>query len=130
MKKRSILRSQIPTRKLWFYSLILLFLTPAIEAQDFLTVLPQELALPESDSSTQTKSADAVDAWGYLSCWNGSYYSDYWVYFQYSGFTFQCDCSSKSYNVKLIIDGKAYWPGWVSGRSGLQGASLFSGRIS
>jgi hypothetical protein len=93
---------------------ILLTFTTLTQAQINATVLPQEAFRP--DSSVGGKKS-AMAAYGYVSCWNGSYYSDYFVYYQWSGYYFQCDCSNNQYNVLLNIDGKAYWPGWFAGTS-------------
>jgi hypothetical protein len=99
-----------------FLLLMFLMLPLLTHAQKDITVLPSAPYDPK-DSADNKKSAEAIQAWGYLSPWNGSYYSDYFVYFQWSGFNFSCDCSSGSYNVKLVIDGVTYWPGWFAGSS-------------
>jgi len=90
----------------------LLFFSSSVIAQEPATPLPNEPYRPDSVTFGK-KSAQA--AYSYADCWNGSYYSDYYMYFKWSGFYFQCDCSNGHYNVLLTIDGTAYWPGVFPG---------------
>ena len=103
----------VNSKRILFF--LFLALSSFLMAQHDMAVLPQEAYRPDSVGTIGKKAAQS--AWGYLSSYNGSYSSDYWVYFQWSGYTFQCDCSSGSYNVKLNIDGVDYWPGVFAGAS-------------
>jgi hypothetical protein len=103
------LKSEI---KIFFF--ILLTLPTLLLAQEKATILEAEALRPDS---TVGGKKSTMAAYGSVSCWNGSYYSDYYIYFQWSGYNFQCDCSNSQYYVKLTINGVDYFPGWFAGAS-------------
>ena len=59
--------------------------------------------VPESSADTIAESSDKKSvnaAWAGVTSYNGSYYSDYYIYFKYSGLSWHCDCS---HNYKFTV---------------------------
>jgi hypothetical protein len=99
-----------------FVLCILIANTFHLHSQEDLILYPAILLHPDTSSGTK-KGAEAIQAYASFSPWNGSYHSDYFIYFQWSGFYFQCDCSNSRYTVHITIDGKVYNAGTHSGSS-------------
>ena len=99
-----------------FLFFILLLLHPyLVHAQPDSVIVPYESFRPDPVHSVKKKSVMNTQGSGYLSPWNGSYNSDYYIHLQWWELNFRCDCSSGSYNVVLGIDGVNHNPGWFAG---------------
>lgn len=102
---------------------LIIFLLPGLEAQDLDTPGPGMLMDPraaERDTGkiTPDDEAKSTMGYGYVTPWNGSYSSDYYLFMQWGECGFGCDCSSKSYRARINISGTDYWaPGYVAGSS-------------
>jgi hypothetical protein len=63
--------------------------------------------LADSNSTgSNKKSAEAIQGYGQFNYW--TYYSDYYIYWQWEGYNFQCECKGNRYNVYIDIGG-----GWI-----------------
>jgi hypothetical protein len=86
--------------------LILLFIPLEINAQQEKT---PDIATPPVDSSStkgNKKSAEALQGYGQFNYW--TYWSDYYIYWQWEGYNFQCDCPNGYYGAYIDLGG-----GWI-----------------
>ena len=89
--------------------LVFLLLPLQLNAQED-TIVYSKAFRPDS-AGNNLKSAKDIQAWSYMDCWNGSYYSDYWNYFRWYDQYYQCDCPNGWYNVKITLNGwDVRWP--------------------
>ncbi|MCF8381530.1 MAG: thrombospondin type 3 repeat-containing protein [Bacteroidales bacterium] len=119
MKTKFLLKKVEPGRLPFLLALIIMFISYVTVAQvpDF--NIPSMLEDPraaEREDAT-LKSTKAIEGYSYLTNYNGSYYSDYYCYFQWVSYTFGCDCSSKSFKVLVRLASGDQWPGTKGGTS-------------
>jgi hypothetical protein len=86
--------------------LILLFIPLGINAQ--VEKIPDIATHPADSNSTEStkKSAEAIQGSGYFNYW--TYWSDYYIYWQWEGYNFQCDCPNGYYGAYIDLGG-----GWI-----------------
>ncbi len=68
-----------------------------------------DIATPPVDSNSTSapkKSAEAIQGSGYFNYW--TYWSDYYIYWQWEGYNFQCDCPNGYYGAYIDLGG-----GWI-----------------
>lgn len=94
-------------------------LSACIFAQEYNVPTPSMLEDPMAAEREpdHKKSGEEVMASAYATSYNGSYYSDYYIYFKFSGLSFGCDCSNGKYQVTITYDGSSHNLGTVSGTS-------------
>ena len=90
-------------------STLLILIFSGISAQDFENLSPamlsDSMASERDPEYSKAQESTKASSYAYASSWNGTYDSDYYLYFRWSSLGFGCDCSNGQYSSKIRISG-------------------------